>query len=154
MLCVHCGAPGADKGSMQHPYCTVCWSEVWKNDIVAYTHWLAVQHSPEPADKPFQLPASVVQHKCIATQGAGFMNMMLIFFMGASAIQNWLEKHQYWAPDIGWLIMGVVLGSWCVGRVLLGVGMIGEEQAWYSERNRVFDSLRKKDKGDRNVEIH
>lgn len=44
MLCVGCGKQNADKGSLKHPYCVNCFTEVWHDDYKKYNEWLVNEH--------------------------------------------------------------------------------------------------------------
>jgi len=124
---------------MQHPFCKNCFESIWQGDRDAYARWLDEQHNKES----FQIPKWVIHCKCVTTQGAGFVNMGLIFFMGAATVQSWLEKHEWYSPNIGVLVALVVIGSFILGEFLFRIGLLGGEQAWYVENNKAFDTLRK-----------
>ena len=48
MICVNCGSNNANKGSMKHPYCSSCFTKVWKDDYEKYFTWLNNEHDNEP----------------------------------------------------------------------------------------------------------
>jgi hypothetical protein len=48
VVCVNCGIEpekGNARGSLQHPYCSVCFKKVWNNDYEKYQHWLLTKHN-------------------------------------------------------------------------------------------------------------
>ena len=43
MMCVNCGNI-AIEGSMKHPYCKKCFTEIWNDDYDKYIIWLNKTH--------------------------------------------------------------------------------------------------------------
>lgn len=44
MTCVTCGKEPADNGSMKHPYCKGCFTEVWQDNYDWYFEWMGKYH--------------------------------------------------------------------------------------------------------------
>jgi len=89
-----------------------------------------------------KLIEGLVHHKCIITQGAAFVQMFMIFFIGGVSIQSWIEKHFQYSINVAVPVVVAVIAAWVIGRIMLATGMIKSEQSWYFERNRVLDELR------------
>ena len=84
----------------------------------------------------------LTRQKCVITQGAAFVNMTLIFFMGGVAIQGWCEKHFAYSPNVAIPVAGAVMASWLVGMILYKSGVIRAEQTFYARENDVFEELK------------
>ncbi len=58
VICSSCNAliNGKEvKGSLKHPYCTSCFTKIWKDDTRAYLSWLSENHTPIPNGKDLLL---------------------------------------------------------------------------------------------------
>lgn len=42
--CVECGKE-ANKGSLKHPYCKICYAKIWQNNNKKYIEWLSKYHN-------------------------------------------------------------------------------------------------------------
>jgi hypothetical protein len=106
----------------------------------------AYKYDP-PAEKPKETSVRwITQQKCLLTQGAVAVNMVLIFFMGGVSIQAWCERHFGYAPNVLIPVAGAVVAAWLVGYVMLRSGMIREEQTFYARENDVLSEIKKGDK--------
>jgi hypothetical protein len=74
----------------------------------------------------------VTRHKCIVTQGAAFVNMGIIFFVGGVHIQMWIERHFGVSINVAVPVVVAVGMSWLIGYVMLKAGMIRSEQTFYT----------------------
>lgn len=90
----------------------------------------------------------LAHHKCLITQGAQYVQMCIIFFVGSISIQSWLERHYSWSPNIAIPFVLAILGAWVIGNILWDIGVIGEEQRWYTDNNEVFVKLAKENTED------
>lgn len=85
----------------------------------------------------------VTRHKCIVTQGAAFVNMGIIFFVGGVQIQAWIERHYGVSINVAVPVVGAVCMSWLIGYIMLKAGMIRSEQTFYARENDVLTDIKR-----------
>lgn len=88
----------------------------------------------------------IAHHKCLLSQGAAWVQVFIIFFVGATQAQAWWDKHYGNAPGIQWPFVAALIVAWSIGKFLEVTGLIGEEQNWYTSRNRTFKALEETEK--------